>query len=509
VSTVGGTPERALVSGATEQAEKASSSRAFVWIATLVTFVAAAAVRWPLLGEAAQDDSLITLRYAENIVSGQGFVYNMGERVLGTSTPLYTVLLALFGWCRLPMFAAGRWLNILADAAAAALLVRMLARGPARALAIPAALLYAFNGLNLLWAASGMETGIYVLLVTGALCALAEDRFLLATSAGALATLTRPDGVVALAIVIGSAALRRRRLPWREALVGGAVLAPWLLFATWYFGSPLPHSALIKLSFYRQHFAFSPVRILVAQYFGAPTLFLGGVAWAKVLHFALALVGLLLIASGWRHLWAFPVYLALFTGALVGASTLLFPWYLAPLNLPLTLLAALGCLATQEAVRSHLSGARRDEAATAVGSLLILSLLIPAIRSTEAAYRAARQNSRDVASSTQALGTWLSANAGPSAVVCAGDIGYIGYYSRRRILDYVGLVSPEVDAYNRSNQRAEIVRDFRPDFVAMGTYDPLYAELLEARWFRTTYELVPREYRSGSGVIYALWQRRE
>src|SRR5260221_10437105 len=40
------------------------------------------------------DDAFITFRYSRNIVEGQGFVYNPGSRVLGTTTPLYTLLMA-------------------------------------------------------------------------------------------------------------------------------------------------------------------------------------------------------------------------------------------------------------------------------------------------------------------------------------------------------------------------------------------------------------------------------
>lgn len=41
------------------------------------------------------DDQFIIFRYVNNIISGHGFVYNIGERVLGSTTPLYTLLLAL------------------------------------------------------------------------------------------------------------------------------------------------------------------------------------------------------------------------------------------------------------------------------------------------------------------------------------------------------------------------------------------------------------------------------
>lgn len=40
------------------------------------------------------DDAYILFRYAHNISDGKGFVYNLGEWVNGTSSPLYTLLLA-------------------------------------------------------------------------------------------------------------------------------------------------------------------------------------------------------------------------------------------------------------------------------------------------------------------------------------------------------------------------------------------------------------------------------
>src|SRR5205085_11720279 len=45
------------------------------------------------------------------------------------------------------------------------------------------------------------------------------------------------------------------------------------------------------------------------------------------------------------------------------------------------------------------------------------------------------------------VGMWLNTHASPEAAVAVKDIGYIGYYSKRRILDLAGLVSPECIPY--------------------------------------------------------------
>src|SRR5215831_17336610 len=74
------------------------------------------------------EDAYITLRYADNLAAGRGFVYNPGEHVLGTTTPLFTLLLALAAGLHLNAALIGKALNILADGGTCYLLARLLAR---------------------------------------------------------------------------------------------------------------------------------------------------------------------------------------------------------------------------------------------------------------------------------------------------------------------------------------------------------------------------------------------
>lgn len=47
--------------------------------------------------EFANDDAFITYRHAQNLIRGRGFVFNPGERVLGTTAPLHGLVLGLLG----------------------------------------------------------------------------------------------------------------------------------------------------------------------------------------------------------------------------------------------------------------------------------------------------------------------------------------------------------------------------------------------------------------------------
>jgi hypothetical protein len=50
---------------------------------------------WPV------DDAYITFRYARNLAEGNGLVYNIGERVMDTTTPFYSLLLGAASVLRL------------------------------------------------------------------------------------------------------------------------------------------------------------------------------------------------------------------------------------------------------------------------------------------------------------------------------------------------------------------------------------------------------------------------
>lgn len=62
------------------------------WLILVIMLVALLARLLP--GPRMIDDAFITFRFARNIVHGIGSVYNSGERVLGTTTPFYTLLMA-------------------------------------------------------------------------------------------------------------------------------------------------------------------------------------------------------------------------------------------------------------------------------------------------------------------------------------------------------------------------------------------------------------------------------
>ncbi len=186
------------------------------------------------------DDAFITFRYARNLASGNGLVFNLGERVEGATSLSWTLLLAAAETLRLPIEAAALVLGVAFAVLAlreAYLLGRRLGASPAACLAAVA--LVAVHGRFWLVAANGLEGGLFAFLVVLVVRKTVEeaDARLIGALLGLL-FLTRPESLTILPLVLLYVALdalgnpdgafrARFRAPARESLrPGNAGVSP-------------------------------------------------------------------------------------------------------------------------------------------------------------------------------------------------------------------------------------------------------------------------------------------
>jgi hypothetical protein len=80
----------------------------------------------------------------------------------------------------------------------------------------------------------------------------------------------------------------------------------------------------------------------------------------------------------------------------------------------------------------------------------------------------------------QAIGNWLQANTSPDADVAALEIGIIGYYSRRPMIDFSGLIQPQIAAQLKPSSDYETaaiwaVEQYHPNYLVLveGSFDRL------------------------------------
>lgn len=389
------------------------------------------------------EDSYITLRYATHLAAGQGFVFQPGEQVFGTSTPLWAMLLAV-------PIALGLEPEVVLDVGFCASLAglsyaggRLLQRlgAPRAGLALALAVSLGVGRLHAYW---GMETPLFIGLLFGAWCLALDRRYVFSGVLLGLACVARYEGYAfAVALALGMAVQR----DWRAMRLGGlavtAVTLPWLLFAWLYFGSLIPLPAPAKA------WHCSPLRYLERSLLDLPhDLFWPaaslGYAYPAGLTLAVlvgvfGMVGLVRLARA-REVTA----LALPLGALLVLAVLvafrpgpLCTWHRAPLHLVGVLLALLGVAPL----------ASRWGRVGAGATVAVLLGTIPVHLSASAGLRNTFQYvGREIA--YPEIAAFLRETGLNRTTLLTWEPGYLAYMSDIRVIDIAGLVTPapEFDA---------------------------------------------------------------
>jgi hypothetical protein len=416
----------------------------------------------------AYDDPFITYRYALNLKNGLGFVYNPGEKVLSTTTPLFTLLLAAlsFLWDDLPRIA-----NLIGafSLALGGLFLWDLAHTWDQPLAGWAALLL-YPSFPLLVTTLGSETPLYLAFCLGCFAFYARNNYVGCAAFGALALLARPDGALVPTVLavhyLVSEFIPNRTIPWKAILVFLALALPWFLFAWAYFGSPVPATLAVKQS---------QGAMAVSQRFAPGFLSLASAyaqRWYIRVEAFLALVGLGTII--WRRRrWALILAWTLlyFLGyALLGVSR--YYWYFAPLVPGLIVLVGLGVSGLYDLSRSRIAALRSPHASGFITVVILILIGAPAFGQFYS-LNAIRQQPDDRIHIYRAIGDWLRNNTPEQASVGTLEVGMIGYYAQRSIVDFAGLLQPDVAARLAGSTYADsadwAVEHYRPTYLALQT----------------------------------------
>ena len=414
--------------------------RNLVWSIALLLGVATWLLLAQIAGSVDIDDAPITYRYAENLAAGNGFVYNLGERIQGTSTPLYTLVLAGLKLAGAPIPATSNAINLLASVVVVLLVFLTTERVTGKSLlaGLAAAAYLLVQSPFLRYTSAGMETPFYMALIVATFYALALERTRTAALLAGLCAVTRLDGLGVVAALLTTLLIQRRRMPWREGIIALAPLLLWSGFAFAYFGSVLPQSFMAK----RSHF----VSEHTDQFWFVRQAF-GWHASTPSFLFALIVPGAALVFHrGPRRSWALAPLLWLFayTAAYTIASIPSYEWYLSPIYPVAAVLIGAGLFSVAEALRFELTAAtpqRGPRVAAWLGPLTIVLLLlvyVPIAIDGQASYL---RYLNEFEGARVRAGLWLRDHTPTDAVVVSGAIGHIGYVGQRYIFDSARLVT--------------------------------------------------------------------
>ena len=309
-------------------------------------------------------------------------------------------------------------------------------------------------------------------------------------------------------------------LPLSTWATGLAIIAPWLIFATLYFGSPLPHTISTKAAVYdvpsTQAFGLFLRQFAIPfqeqMTFGALAPMVG-----LFIYPTLALIGLRAATNAEPRALPILIYPWLYAAIFSLANPLIFRWYLVP-PMPAYLLAIACGLSALLALIPQPRIAQGIFATTAVITILF-SLngwtLNPDHGANTPAPRAAFH---DLELNYAKMARILRDEYGvdENTRLAAGDIGALGFYSRAYILDTIGLVTEGTPAYYADRVYIESIRaedsnyavppdlllDWQPEYIVLMELHIREGVLKDER-FQAQYTLIeeiPTDY-YGTGML--------
>ncbi len=423
------------------------------------------------------DDAWIHQTYARNLVAYREWSFIPGQPSAGSTSPLWTIILALGYLLKLnPYF--GTYL-------AGAILLFLLAMLGMEVLTILApqrskqawwAGVLIVLEWHLVWSsASGMETLLYTVLVVLVLTLLIREAppWLQVGLVIGASIWTRPDGITLLApaglalLLVETTWKRRLQALWKTGLGLGLLLIAYLLFNRWLGGNWWPNTYYAKQAEYAI-LQGQPVWARFLKLWKEPLTGVGSL----LLPGAIFLVWNKAHKGSWTHLlslfWA-VLYLALYAWRLPVSYQ--HGRYLIPM---MGVYYIWGFAGMMNWIQTDTPGLlKRVISKTwlfSLGAVLMLYWIM-----------GARAYAGDVAFIESEMVTtahWVAEHTESNALIAAHDIGALGYFGQRRIIDMAGLISPEVIPFIRDEARLGAWLDQRQANYLM-TFPGWYPQLVQ------------------------------
>ncbi|MBT4352467.1 hypothetical protein HOD20_08080 [archaeon] len=389
------------------------------------------------------DDATIGYRVIENIASGKGFEYNSGEKVLSTSAPLHIIIISFFTYLGMDVIFATNALSLISALITIILVYFILKEINFENAGLIAAFILAISNDFVIYTMNGMETSFYTMLWMTSIYFFIKKKYSLTGLFLGLLVFTRVDGAM-LAIALGLLYIfNHKKIPWKMAIIAILVFMPWIIFATSYFGSPIPNTLKAKQlqagsdsTFFIRIFAF-----LYDETF--------------LLLIPFIIIGLIKIFNK-KEIW--PIYFGslLYLIAYTAIQIHGYIWYYIPLIPIIVIFAAIGITYVTKRIFSQKK---------IYSNLFLIIFMISIVATSILGMKHYKQKVDIKWESYKEIGLWFNQNTEPTDTIMFHDIGYVGYYSERYIWDYNLLIHKQEKDVTTKLSYPEFMKKYNPNYV--------------------------------------------
>jgi len=400
------------------------------------------------------DDALIYQRYIQNLFDGHGLVYNIGERFNGLTSSLYTYLIIIFTFIIGNINDTNIFLATLLTALTLIVFTLNFSKYEKLPIVLFAALLTACTAY--FYFVYTMETPLFLFLI--GLCIYLfekEDIFLLGIAC-TLLVMTRSEGaLLILAMAIEHFRLRRPFPKLKYFIIPILLLAANYSFYKLYYGAFLPATASAKIqqgaSGFWGEWPHAFLTIKYQLYF-----FMNN----KILAYSLMILPFFGILK--LGLKSINVIIVLF---LVFYSTFFlyynipnYHWYYAPYYLFACFYTVIGLSWFFEKFKQYKSVYLKYT------GLAVLSIFSLWLIYTSATISQSIVKGEAGTKTYRHIGEWFNKNTPADAKIALLEIGAVGWYSQRYVIDILGLVNPLNSTFIGQKDVTSWVKLYTPDY---------------------------------------------
>lgn len=438
-----------------------------------------------LLG--AEDDAYITYKYARNIIKGEGFSFNPDEKILGTTTPLYTLVLSMFGSLTQRLDIVSFVLNVLSILLSGIVVYLLFLRHVPAHLALASGVLFIY--FPVFYRILGMETNLSIFLVLLCLYLFIKTKYGLAFFVLGLATLIRMELCILFLLL---ALVMVWKKEFRKLLKACAVyllaILPWFVFSCLSFGSLVPNTFYMKTGgIYAETGIFPKIYHLFLETLRLvffKSMFLKSFSfyltdfiqnyfvWVSLFFFCLFVSLKKFFTTDYLRIYFFFVLLFIFALSVLNVSPYI--WYYGlPFSLvPLTI--ALGFGRISLFFKKRLGSPK----AAPLAGLILLALLMFELKSIHDIYFGywlSRHTGHVERYETYLeVGGYINENIAPEKTIAMEEIGIVGYMIPNKIWDLYLLIHdgrefPNPFDATKAERFIHFMRMMNPDLVLLNS----------------------------------------
>jgi hypothetical protein len=422
------------------------------------------------------DDAFITFRYAQNLATGNGLVYNPGEYILGTTSPLFAIIIALIYKIGLPIPESVVILNIIFDSFTVFIISKVFIHN--KKLIELGIFLFVFSCSVLISriTSGGMEVNLFLLLSILTIFLYIKEKKIYAFILCSLTYFVRPESISLIVILLFNEFFSKQYNNTIVFTLISIVTVAIPLFIIYnIYGNILPQSVLAK-----SELTGGSIYELINMFFLRDPI--------SIITLPFALIGLTRINKIEPFLKIFGYWILLLIISYLVIRPHPWPWYSYVIRAGFALFSGVGIVYI-------LSYLKKIENFLTFRKIIFFSAFVAlSANLTTGYFQGFKPVTRHI---YYPLQNWSTINKTSDKKLIADDIGIIGFHFEGYIYDTQGLVSSR---FVKKNDRFDFFKTTQSDFLFLNSNQE-NVDLMFNTELKNYYHPIARYSKSGDKEI--------